>query len=73
MNKKTLVIVLSETRAHELTFENFKSNVIDVLDADLCVCIGTKPDYDVNNPFFQLAKYLLLLNSFQPSLENLFY
>ena len=57
IQKKTLVIVLSETRAHELTFENFKSNVIDVLDADLCVCIGTKPDYDVNNPFFQLAKY----------------
>ena len=62
MNKKTLVIVLSETRAHELTFENFKSNVIDVLDADLCVCIGTKPDYDVNNPFFQLAKYKFTYN-----------
>ena len=28
---KTLVIVLSETRAHELTINNFKKNVIDEL------------------------------------------
>jgi hypothetical protein len=54
---KTLVIILSETRASELTFDNFKKNVIDELNADLCVCIGVKPDYDYNNPFYQLAKY----------------
>ena len=54
---KTLVIVLSETRAHELTFDNFKKNVIDELSADLCVCIGVKPNYDYTNPFYQLAKY----------------
>ena len=57
---KTLVIILSETRAHELTFDNFKKNVIDELNADLCVCIGIKPDYDYNNPFYQLAKYKFL-------------
>jgi hypothetical protein len=54
---KTLVIVLSETRAHELTFDNFKKNVIDELNADLCLCIGVKSDYDYNNPFYNLAKY----------------
>ena len=59
---KTLVIILSETRASELTFDNFKKNVIDVLNADLCVCIGVKPDYDYNNPFYQLAKYKFLYN-----------
>jgi len=53
----TLVIILSETRAHELTFNNFKKNVIDELNADLCVCVGVKPDYDYNNPFYTLAKY----------------
>ena len=53
----TLVIVLSETRAHEHTFDNFKQNVIDVLGADLCVCIGVTPSYDYSNPFYQLAKY----------------
>jgi len=54
---KTLVIVLSETRGSELTFDNFKTNVIDELEADLCVCIGVKRDYDYNNPFYKLAKY----------------
>tara|TARA_Y100000591_G_scaffold332079_1_gene368101 strand:- start:3790 stop:4938 length:1149 start_codon:yes stop_codon:yes gene_type:complete len=53
----TLVIVLSETRAHELTFDNFKKNVLDELSADLCVCIGSKPDYDYSNPFYKSAKY----------------
>jgi hypothetical protein len=54
---KTLVIILGETRAHELTFDNFKKNVVDVLNADLCLCIGVKPNYDFNNPFYKLAKY----------------
>ena len=34
---KTLVIILGETRAHKLTFSNFKENVIDRLQADLCL------------------------------------
>jgi len=54
---KTLVIILSETRAHELTYENIKKNLIDELNADLCVCIGIKKDYDYNNPFYKLAKH----------------
>jgi len=57
MTTKTLVILLGETRAHELTYQNIKTNVIDRLDADLCVCIGVKPDYDYENPFYQLAKH----------------
>ncbi len=59
---KILVIILSETRAHEITFDNFKKNVIDVLNADLCLCIGVKSDYDYNNPFYQLAKYKFTYN-----------
>lgn len=54
---KTLVVILAETRAHELTFQNFQENVLQSLDADLCVCIGVKPNYDRNNPFYQWAKY----------------
>jgi hypothetical protein len=57
---KTIVIVLSETRTSELTFDNFKKNIIDELNADLCICIGVKPDYDYNNPFYKLAKYKFL-------------
>jgi hypothetical protein len=59
---KTLVIILSETRESELTFDNFKKNVIDELNAELCICIGVKPEYDYNNPFYQLAKYKFLYN-----------
>ena len=57
---KTLVIILSETRASEITYDSFKKNVIDELNADLCLCIGIKPDYDYNNPFYNLAKYKFL-------------
>lgn len=59
---KTLIIILGETRAHELTFDSFKKNVFDVLEADLCLCIGVKPDYDYNNPFYKLAKHHFLYN-----------
>jgi len=59
---KTLVIILGETRTHELTFENFKKNVFDVLNADLCLCIGVKSNYDYYNPFYKLAKYKFLYN-----------
>lgn len=59
---KTIVIILSETRAHELTFDNFKKNVIDELNADLCLCIGVKSDYDYNNPYYKLAKHRFLYN-----------
>jgi hypothetical protein len=31
---KTLVVILSETRASELTFQNIKKNVIDELNAE---------------------------------------
>jgi hypothetical protein len=59
---KTLVIILNDTRSHELTYNNFKKNVIDELNADLCLCIGVKPDYDYNNPFYKLAKYKFTYN-----------
>lgn len=59
---KTLVVILSETRASELTFDNFKTNVIDELNADLCLCIGVKPNYDYNNSFYTLAKYKFTYN-----------
>ena len=59
---KTLVIILGETRASELTFDSFKKNMIDVLNADLCLCIGVTPQYDYDNPFYQLAKYKFLYN-----------
>jgi hypothetical protein len=57
MSPRTLVIILAETRAAELTFTNFQENVLQVLGADLAVCIGTHADYDTSNPYYQHAKY----------------
>jgi hypothetical protein len=61
--EKTLVIVLAETRAWEKTYENFHQNVLVPLGsesgtpADLCVCIGVKPDYNYDNPYYKNAAY----------------
>lgn len=55
--EKTLVIILAETRAWEKTFDNIKKNLITPLNADLCLCIGVKPDYKYENPFYRAAKY----------------
>lgn len=56
-NNKTLVIILGETRAHELTYENIKKNLIDTVGADLALCIGVGENYNYDNPFYQNAKY----------------
>jgi len=57
---RTLVVVLSETRACELTYDSFKKNVLDELKADLCVCIGVNPNYDYTNPFYCNSTYQFL-------------
>lgn len=56
---KPLVIILAETRSHEITWKRFKSLVIDSMNADLAICVGKKPDYDTSqDPFYQHAKYI---------------
>ncbi len=55
--KKTLVIIFAQTRAHELTYDNIKENLIDVVNGDLAVCIGVDENYDYDNPFYKNAKY----------------
>jgi hypothetical protein len=57
MTNKTLVCILAETRAHALTWDSFKLNVLDTLDADLALCISTPPDYDFSNNYWTAAKY----------------
>jgi hypothetical protein len=57
---KTLVIILSETRASEITYNSFKENVLTPLNADLCICIGVRSNYDYTNPFYQDAIYRFL-------------
>ena len=55
--EKTLVCVISQTRGHELSWNSLKNNVLDVLNADLALCISADDNYDYDNPFWQTAKY----------------
>ena len=62
MKDNIFMTLPDDQKFDELTFENFKKNVFDVLNADLCLCIGVKSNYDYYNPFYKLAKYKFLLN-----------
>jgi hypothetical protein len=57
MALKTLVVILAETRASELTFVSFKQNVLEPLSADLALCIGDNPR-EARNEFYSHAKYI---------------
>jgi hypothetical protein len=57
MGNKVLVVVLAETRAHEITFPLFKENFLDRLGADLALCVGDNPR-ETPNPFYSEAKYV---------------
>ena len=56
-DKRTLVCVIAETRAHKITWPSFKQNLLNELNADLALCISTPDGYDYENPFWQEAKY----------------
>jgi hypothetical protein len=56
--ESVLVIVLSETRAYEHTFELFKKNLLNTLQADLCLCVANNPREVTDNPFYTEAKYI---------------
>ncbi|MEO8668907.1 MAG: hypothetical protein ABI399_10345 [Bauldia sp.] len=57
MSERVLVCILSQTRAHELTWPTFKHHVLDELNADLALCIGVDDTYDYANPFWQAARF----------------
>jgi hypothetical protein len=63
---KTLVIILSETRAYDLTYDLFEKNFLGPLQADLALCVAESPTEDRNNPFYQKASYVWTF----PELEN---
>lgn len=53
--ERVLVAVMAETRAWEITAESFFSNVLEVLDADLALCVG---DHESPNPLYERAKFV---------------
>lgn len=56
-NTKTLVCILAQARAHEHTWESFRTNVLDELGAHLCVAIAKDECCTHDNPYIANAKY----------------
>ncbi|MFN9621497.1 MAG: hypothetical protein ACK587_01455 [Cyanobacteriota bacterium] len=63
---KTLVIILSETRAYDLTYSLFEKNLLAPLNADLALCVAESPTEDRHNPFYQKASIVWT----HPELDN---
>ncbi|MFN9546426.1 MAG: hypothetical protein ACK6AD_05060 [Cyanobacteriota bacterium] len=63
---KTLVIILSETRAYDLTYQSFRQHLIQPLDADLALCVAESSTEEQDNPFYKQAAYVWTY----PELEN---
>ncbi|MBN2432794.1 MAG: hypothetical protein JXQ27_15065 [Acidobacteria bacterium] len=56
--ESALVIILAETREHVLTFDLFKKNLLDIMNADLCLCVARNHREDTANPFYRHARYI---------------
>jgi len=56
--EKTLVIINSETREYQHTFDNFERYVLNELNADLALCVANNHRENQNNPFYKSAKYI---------------
>lgn len=55
---KCLVVILSETRAFDLTFQSFVDHLLRPLDADLALCVAENDAEQIDNPFYQHATYI---------------
>lgn len=53
---KTLVCILGETRAHDITWPNFNKYLLKSLNADLALCVAEKKTK--NNQMYKKAKYI---------------
>lgn len=57
--EKVLLVILSQTRGHNLCFESFEKNVLkEFPDADLALCVTDKDDRSEDNQFYKRAKYV---------------
>tara|TARA_B100000674_G_scaffold197521_1_gene161116 strand:+ start:527 stop:769 length:243 start_codon:yes stop_codon:yes gene_type:complete len=52
---KTLICILGQTRAQDITWDSFNKYLLKSLDADLALCIAEKKNK--NNHMYKNAKY----------------
>ena len=53
---KTLVCILGQTRAQDITWSNFNNFLLKSLNADLALCVAEKKTS--NNQMYKNAKYI---------------
>ena len=58
---KCLIIIFGQTRAWEVTWISFKSQLLDILQCDLALCVGIHAE-EISNPFYKHAKYIWTYN-----------
>ena len=54
------LVILYKTNTDETLFNSFKRNVIEELNADVCLCMFINSDYNYENPFYNVSKYKFL-------------
>ena len=52
---KTLICILGQTRAQDITWDSFNKYLLKSLDADLALCVAEK---NKNNHMYKNAKYI---------------
>ncbi|MFT7364595.1 MAG: hypothetical protein ACI9UV_002805 [Algoriphagus sp.] len=62
---RILIVILGQARASRLTWDSFKINVLDELNADLALCIGESPENNLENPYWAHAKYRWVLPEYE--------
>jgi hypothetical protein len=50
---KVLTVILGQARSWEVTWENFKENVLNTLNCDLAVCVSPDKNDHESNPFYK--------------------
>ena len=60
---KTLVCILGQTRAQDITWKNFNHFVLKSLNADLALCVAEKKNK--NNLMYKSSKYVWKYNDLE--------
>ena len=73
MDKKTLFIILAETRASELTKNFFLKNILNgINNIDLALCVGLNKNTLKPNFFYDNAKYIWEIDENLNTLDELY-
>jgi hypothetical protein len=62
MSNRVLIVILGETRSWEKSFNSFRANLLNPLNADLALCVGDNERENIDNPYYLNSKYVWKLH-----------